>query len=222
MFILLRTAPTKFILAQRIFVDRILYTSMPYPGNYGFIPQTLAEDGDPIDVLVVGQQRIVPGAVMNCRPVGVLLMKDEAGPRRKILAVPSDKVSSMYRDVEDFRNLIQLLQISHFFEHYKELENSKWAKVERWSNAELARKLIQKAIQRLKQSRCSRMKACSSPRSLLGRTLLRFQDAPNASQHMSVEAWSMKRCPIFFGVVMVGYSPSQMGEIMFFRVPSNG
>jgi len=137
----------------RIFVDRILYTSMRYPGNYGFIPQTLAEDGDPIDVLVVGQQRIVPGAVMNCRPVGVLLMKDEAGPDEKILAVPSDKVSSMYRDIEDFRNLpeIQLLQISHFFEHYKELENSKWVKVERWDNADEARILIQKAIQRLKQ-----------------------------------------------------------------------
>lgn len=134
----------------RIFVDRILYTAMRYPGNYGFIPQTLAEDGDPIDVLVVGQQRIVPGAVMNCRPVGVLLMQDEAGPDEKILAVPSEKVSSMYREVQEFRDLpeIQLLQISHFFEHYKELENSKWVKVERWGQADEARELIQKAVQR--------------------------------------------------------------------------
>lgn len=137
----------------RIFVDRILYTAMRYPGNYGFIPQTLAEDGDPIDVLVVGQQRIVPGAVMNCRPVGVLLMQDEAGPDEKILAVPSEKVSSMYRDVQEFRDLpeIQLRQISHFFEHYKELENSKWVKVERWGQADEARELIQKAIQRQNQ-----------------------------------------------------------------------
>lgn len=137
----------------RIFVDRILYTSMRYPGNYGFIPRTLAEDGDPIDVLVVGQQQIVPGAVMNCRPVGVLLMQDEAGPDEKILAVPSEKVSSMYRDVAEPQDLprIQLRQISHFFEHYKELENSKWVKVERWGNADDARRLIKKAIERAKQ-----------------------------------------------------------------------
>ncbi|MBS0232301.1 MAG: inorganic diphosphatase [Proteobacteria bacterium] len=138
----------------RIFVDRILYTAMRYPGNYGFVPQTLAQDGDPIDVLIVGHQQIVPGAVMNCRPLGVLLMQDEAGPDEKILAVPSDKVSSMYRGVEECRDLpeIQLRQISHFFERYKELEDSKWVKIERWGGADEARALILAAVERFKAS----------------------------------------------------------------------
>jgi inorganic pyrophosphatase len=134
----------------RMFVDRILFTAMCYPGNYGFVPQTLAEDGDPIDVLVIAQQQIMPGAVMNCRPIGVLLMRDEAGPDEKVLAVPSDKVSSMYRDVAECHDLpeIQRRQIAHFFERYKELEDGKWVKVERWGDAEEARSLIVKAIER--------------------------------------------------------------------------
>jgi inorganic pyrophosphatase len=134
----------------RMFVDRILFTAMRYPGNYGFVPQTLAEDGDPIDVLVIAQQQIMPGAVMNCRPIGVLLMRDEAGPDEKVLAVPSDKVSSMYCDVTEFHDLpeVQRRQIAHFFEHYKELEGGKWVKVERWGDAEEARSLIVKAIER--------------------------------------------------------------------------
>ena len=136
----------------RMFVDRILFTAMRYPGNYGFVPQTLSEDGDPLDALVIGQQPIMPGAVMNCRPVGVLLMRDEAGPDEKILAVPSEKVSSMYRDVADLEDLpeIQRRQIAHFFERYKELEVGKWVKVERWGNAEEARRLIMQAVERAK------------------------------------------------------------------------
>jgi inorganic pyrophosphatase len=137
----------------RMFVDRILFTAMRYPGNYGFIPQTLAEDGDPIDVLVIAQQQILPGAVMNCRPVGVLLMRDEAGPDEKVLAVPSDKVSSMYRDVTELTDLpeMQRRQISHFFERYKELESGKWVQIERWGNAEEARSLIARAIDRARK-----------------------------------------------------------------------
>jgi inorganic pyrophosphatase len=138
----------------RMFVDRILFTAMRYPGNYGFIPHTLSEDGDPIDVLVAGQQSIVPGAVINSRPVGVLFMRDEAGRDEKVVAVPSDKVSSMYRNVSSYRDLPEMLvrQIAHFFERYKELEDGKWVKIDRWGDEAQARELIVQAIERARRS----------------------------------------------------------------------
>jgi inorganic pyrophosphatase len=137
----------------RLFVDRILLTAMRYPGNYGFVPQTLAEDGDPIDVLVVAQPQLLPGCVINCRPIGVLLMHDEAGPDEKIVAVPSERVSSMYQGIADYRDLpeIQRRQIAHFFEHYKELEKGKWVRLDGWGSVEDARGLINKAVARYKK-----------------------------------------------------------------------
>jgi len=133
-----------------LFVDRFLYTSMRYPGNYGFVPHTLSDDGDPIDVLVANTLAITPGAVVNCRPIGVLLMKDEAGGDEKIVAVPSTKLTRRYENVYDVSDLpkITLEQISHFFEHYKDLEDGKWVEVDRWGNAEEAKALILEAIQR--------------------------------------------------------------------------
>ncbi len=135
----------------RLVVDRILFTSMRYPGNYGFVPGTLAEDKDPIDVLVMAHQPFLPGSVVNCRPIGVLLMNDEAGPDEKILAVPSTRVSAIYKGITNYADLpeIQLAQIVHFFQHYKELESSKWVCVTGWRDAEAARGLITKAIDRL-------------------------------------------------------------------------
>ena len=117
-----------------LFVDRFLYTPMRYPGNYGFIPHTLSEDGDPIDVLVCNTRVIVPAAVINCRPVGVLVMEDDAGLDEKILAVPSPQVSRRYADIEDYTQLpeITLQQIHHFFDHYKDLEPDKWVKIDHW------------------------------------------------------------------------------------------
>ena len=135
-----------------MFVDRILYTAMRYPGNYGFVPHTLSDDGDPIDVLIANTRPIIPGAVMNCRPVGVLYMRDEAGGDEKVIAVPSDKVSSMYRGIKSYRDLpdIQTRQIAHFFEHYKDLEDGKWVKIERWGDEVEARELILAAIAKAK------------------------------------------------------------------------
>src|SRR5665648_1194547 len=114
-----------------LFVDRFLYTAMRYPGNYGFIPHTLSGDGDPCDVLVANTRAIVPGAVMSVRPVGVLLMEDEAGGDEKIIAVPSSKLTQRYDKVKTYSDLpeITLQQIQHFFEHYKDLEREKWVKV---------------------------------------------------------------------------------------------
>ena len=124
-----------------LFVDRFLYTSMRYPGNYGFVPHTLSDDGDPIDVLVASTRALTPGAVINCRPIGVLIMTDEAGQDEKIIAVPSHKLTRRYDGVENYDDLpdITLQQISHFFEHYKDLENDKWVQVDRWGNAGEAR-----------------------------------------------------------------------------------
>src|ERR1700722_17646656 len=115
-----------------LFVDRILQTEMRYPGNYGFVPHTLSDDGDPIDVLVVNHRPIISGAVINCRPIGVLFMKDEAGNDEKILAVPVDAVSGIYKTVKSYLDMpdILLRRIAHFFEHYKDLEEGKWVKVD--------------------------------------------------------------------------------------------
>jgi inorganic pyrophosphatase len=139
--------------AGTLVVDRFLYTAMRYPGNYGFIPHTLSNDGDPCDVLVANTRAIVPGAVMSVRPVGVLLMEDEAGGDEKIIAVPSSKLTQRYDKVKTYGDLpdITLQQIQHFFEHYKDLEPGKWVKVLRWGNAEDARQLISEGIARAKK-----------------------------------------------------------------------
>ena len=135
-----------------LFVDRFLYTSMRYPGNYGFVPHTLSEDGDPIDVLIANTRAIFPGAVMNCRPVGVLKMQDEAGGDEKILAVPSTRLTRRYEKVQNYTDLpdITLEQISHFFEHYKDLEKTKWVKLVGWGDAAEAKRLIIESIERAK------------------------------------------------------------------------
>ena len=134
--------------AGTVFVDRILYTAMRYPGNYGFVPHSLSGDGDPIDVLIVGDRPLIPGCVINCRPIGVLFMKDDKGEDEKIICVPSSKVSAMYDKVGSIRDLpdILLRQISHFFQRYKDLEDGKWAEVIRWGDEAEARDLIVKAI----------------------------------------------------------------------------
>lgn len=133
-----------------LFVDRFLYTPMVYPGNYGFVPHTLSEDGDPIDVLVCNTRAVVPGAVMNCRPIGVLMMEDEAGGDEKIIAVPSSKLTRRYENVHEHTDLpeITMNQIRHFFEHYKDLEGDKWVKVNSIEGADYARKMIVNAIER--------------------------------------------------------------------------
>lgn len=135
-----------------LFVDRFLHTPMRYPGNYGFVPHTLSEDGDPIDVLVANTRPIVPGAVLNVRPVGVLKMDDEAGGDEKIIAVPSPRLTKRYLGVTNYDQLpqITLEQIRHFFEHYKDLEPGKWVKVVGWGDAAEARAMIAAAIQRAK------------------------------------------------------------------------
>ena len=136
-----------------LFVDRFLYTSMRYPGNYGFIPHTLSDDGDPCDVLVVNTRAITPGAMMSVRPVGVLFMQDEAGHDEKIIAVPSSKLTKRYDNVRSYSDLpeITIQQVQHFFEHYKDLEPGKWVKVLRWGGIEDAHKLILEGVQRAKQ-----------------------------------------------------------------------
>jgi len=138
--------------AGTMFVDRFLYTPMTYPGNYGFVPHTLSDDGDPIDVLIPNQRPIVPGAVMNCRPIGVLRMEDESGEDEKIIAVPSSRLTKRYVGVKDFKDLpeITLKQIEHFFEHYKDLEPNKWVKIAGWGDANEAQRLITEAIERNK------------------------------------------------------------------------
>jgi inorganic pyrophosphatase len=135
--------------AGTLVVDRFLYTAMRYPGNYGFIPHTLSDDGDPCDVRVANTRAIVPGAVMSVRPVGVLLMEDEAGGDEKILAVPSSKLTQRYDRIKNYSDLpdITLHQIQHFFEHYKDLEPNKWVKILRWADADYARKLITESIE---------------------------------------------------------------------------
>jgi inorganic pyrophosphatase len=136
--------------AGTLFVDRFLHTPMRYPGNYGFVPHTLSEDGDPIDVLVANTRPIIPGAVINVRPVGVLKMEDDGGGDEKILAVPVTKLTKRYMHVHNYTDLPRITteQIQHFFEHYKDLEPGKWVKVLGWGDAEEARRLIREAIER--------------------------------------------------------------------------
>jgi inorganic pyrophosphatase len=131
-------------------VDRFLYTAMRYPGNYGFIPHTLSGDGDPCDVIVANTRAIVPGAIMSCRIVGVLLMEDDAGDDEKLIAVPASRLTQRYDLVRVYRDLpaITLQQIEHFFAHYKDLEPNKWVKILRWGDADEARALVTEGIER--------------------------------------------------------------------------
>ncbi len=131
-------------------VDRFLHTPMRYPGNYGFVPHTLCGDGDPLDVLCANTRALVPGCVINCRPIGVLVMEDEAGTDEKIIAVPSSRLTKRYDKVTSYRDLpaISIEQIEHFFAHYKDLEPGKWVKIVGWGDADVARKLIREAIER--------------------------------------------------------------------------
>ena len=140
--------------AGTLVVDRFLYTPMAYPGNYGFVPHTLSEDGDPIDVLICNSRQLVPGCVINARPIGVLVMEDNAGKDEKIIAVPSHAVTRSFDTVHNFSDLPQITiqRIAHFFEHYKDLEPGKWVKVEDWGDAGHARDLIQQAIERAQRS----------------------------------------------------------------------
>src|SRR5579885_200186 len=129
-------------------VDRFLHTAMFYPGNYGFIPHTLSQVGDPCDVLVVGRTPVVPGAIIRSRPVGALLMEDEAGPDEKIIAVPVDALHPYYTGVRSHEDLPAILrdQIAHFFQHYKDLEKGKWVTIVRWVGAEEAARLIVQSL----------------------------------------------------------------------------
>ena len=136
--------------AGTLVVDRFLYTPMRYPGNYGFVPHTLSDDGDPIDVLVANTRPIIPGAVINVKPIGVLRMEDDGGGDEKIIAVPSAKLTQRYANVHNYTDLpeISWRQIEHFFLHYKDLEPGKWVKLLGWGDAAEARRLIVEAIDR--------------------------------------------------------------------------
>jgi inorganic pyrophosphatase len=133
-----------------VFVDRFMATCMHYPANYGYVNNTLSDDGDPVDVLVVTPFPLISGSVIRCRPVGVLKMTDESGFDAKVIAVPVDKLTKIYSDVKEATDLPSLLlkQIEHFFEHYKDLEEGKWVKVEGWDNAEAAKKEIVESVER--------------------------------------------------------------------------
>src|SRR5450759_1640662 len=150
--------PVKYELDKEtgaLFVDRFMSTAMHSPCNYGYIPHTLSGDGDPVDVLVVTPYPLIPGVVVRCRPVGMLKMTDEAGSDEKLLAVPVDKLITIYRKVQSPRDLpeITLNQIAHFFAHYKDLEAGKWVKVEGWVGPEEAKKAIQDGVKRYKAAK---------------------------------------------------------------------
>jgi len=131
-----------------LFVDRFLYTPMRYPGNYGFVPHTLCGDGDPLDVIVMNSRPLVPGAVVRCRPIGVLFMEDDGGRDEKVLAVPAHKLTAMYDDIHDIGDMqpIQIEKVKHFFTHYKDLEPGKWVKLDRVGDAAEARQVVLESI----------------------------------------------------------------------------
>ena len=135
-----------------VFVDRFMATPMFYPANYGYVPNTLADDGDPLDVLVVTPYPVMPGSVIRARPIGILDMSDEAGRDSKVVAVPHDKLSVLYRDVKEPADLGQLLldQISHFFENYKDIEPGKWVKVDGWRGSDAARDAVIASVEAAK------------------------------------------------------------------------
>lgn len=138
-----------------LFVDRFVSTAMHYPCNYGYVPDTLSDDGDPVDVLVITPFALMPGVVVRCRPIGLLKMSDEAGGDTKVLSVPIDKLTPLYRHIETARDLPEmvLLQITHFFAHYKDLEPGKWVKVEGWGGPEEAKKEIVDGVKRFKKAK---------------------------------------------------------------------
>jgi inorganic pyrophosphatase len=138
-----------------MFVDRFMSTAMHYPCNYGYIPHTLSEDGDPVDVLVITPIPLITGVVVRCRPVGMLKMTDEAGIDAKLIAVPVEKLCGLYKDVQKPEDLQPLLlaQISHFFEHYKDLEKNKWVKVEGWMGVDDARAEILAGVERYRNAK---------------------------------------------------------------------
>lgn len=140
---------------ETIRVDRVLYTSMVYPFNYGFIPGTMEEDGDPVDVLVISDYPFMPGSVVEVRPIALLEMEDEEGVDSKVVAVPKDKIEPRYSGIRDLKDLPEIVRrkIEHFFEHYKELEPGKWVKIKGWKGVEEARKKILDAIKRAEGSR---------------------------------------------------------------------
>ena len=148
-----------------IFVDRFIGTAMHYPCNYGYVPHTLSDDGDPIDVLVITPFALQPGVVVRCRPLGVLDMEDEAGADQKVLAVPIDKITPRYKHWQAASDIgpERLAQIQHFFEHYKDLERGKWVKVLRWGSPEDAYKLILEGIARAMLSSISLRASSASP-----------------------------------------------------------
>ncbi|MGE5546631.1 MAG: inorganic diphosphatase [Solirubrobacterales bacterium] len=152
----LRGDPVKYEICKEsgaMFVDRFLHTAMYYPVNYGFVPHTLSEDGDPVDVMVVGRVPVAVGSVMRCRPIGVLMMEDEAGHDEKILAVPHPKLHPFYDEVKTYSDLPQVLisQMEHFFVHYKDLEPGKWVELRGWGGPEKAAEIIQAAIEAAKK-----------------------------------------------------------------------
>ena len=148
-------SPVKYELDKEsgaVFVDRVLYTAMYYPFNYGFIPNTLAEDGDPVDVLVIGEWSVVPGSVLRARVIGMLEMEDESGVDAKVIAVPHEKIDPTYKDIVEISDLATavLNKIKHFFERYKELEPGKWVKVKEFKGKEAALEEVKKGIENYK------------------------------------------------------------------------
>ncbi len=133
-----------------LFVDRFLHTSMLYPTHYGFVPHTLSEDGDPIDVMVLGNMPVMPGCVIRSRPIGVLMMEDESGVDEKILAVPVSKLNKSFDNIQDLKDVPEILldQIKHFYEHYKDLEPGKWVKVQGWADAAKAKTFLIESVER--------------------------------------------------------------------------
>lgn len=151
-----RSAPVKYEVDKKsgvLMVDRFVATCMHYPCDYGFIPQTLSLDGDPVDVLVVAPYSLIPGVIVRCRPIGLLRMTDESGPDAKILAVPVDKLSAQYKNVRKPEDLGKelLASIAHFFQHYKDLENGKWVKIDGWEGEESAKNEILESVKRYQE-----------------------------------------------------------------------
>lgn len=154
----MRGEPVKYEIDKEtgvLFVDRFMSTAMYYPANYGYIPQTLSEDGDPVDILVVTPVPLINGAVVTCRPVGMLKMTDEAGVDAKLLAVPVGKLSKMYESIKTYSDLPEslLLSLEHFFKHYKDLEKDKWVQINGWEGPEKAREEIIASINRFKEEK---------------------------------------------------------------------
>ena len=153
-----RSEPVKYEVDKEsgaLFVDRFMATAMYYPANYGYIPQTLSDDGDPVDVLVLSAMPLISGSVIRSRPIGMLKMTDESGFDAKILAVPIDKITVHYKNVESYKDIVPhtLKTIEHFFAHYKDLEEGKWVKIDGWDGPEAARTEILASVERYQSKR---------------------------------------------------------------------